>query len=78
LLAGNRYDIGVARQQRAAAVRRADRRVEVGLAVAGAAPAAGDAAALQIIGDPADQIEIRARRGRVERDEAIEDLDRCS
>src|SRR3989442_696862 len=75
-LAGDRHDIGMARQHDAAAIVRADRRVEIGLALAGAAQRPSDAEASEIIGDPADQLEVRARRCRVEGYKAVEDLDR--
>jgi hypothetical protein len=76
LLAGDRHDIGMARQDDAASVRTPDRREQIGFARAGPGERGGDAKAAEIIGDPPDQLEVRARRGRVEGDQPLEDLER--
>ena len=68
--------IGVARQQHAAPIGWADCRIEIGLALAGAAARMRNPVAFEIIGDPIDQREVGARRGRVERHQPVEDLNR--
>jgi hypothetical protein len=55
---------------------RSDRREQIGFARAGPGQRGGDAEAAEIIGDPPDQLEVRARRGRVEGDQPLEDLER--
>jgi hypothetical protein len=55
-LARDRDDIGMARQNDATPLGRADRGEQIGLALAGAAPRRGDAVAAEIGGNPVDQI----------------------
>jgi len=66
----------VAGEDHATAFRGADRREQIGLAGSGiAAQRRSDAEAAEIEGDPLDQRQVRARRGGVEGDEPLEDVE---
>jgi hypothetical protein len=79
VLPRDRHDIGVAGQDDAAALGRADRREQIGLFPSGVVgQGAADAVAVEIVGDPVDQRQVRVGRNRVETDEAFENAGRGS